>query len=258
MLEAAPDAPAELRAKALRALGGSNEIFGGVDRATQFYRESLTLFDALGDELHSTNLRFRVAANTVHRGELAEGRKLLENALADFARLGHVVGEAQVLGVMGYMALQESDFETAAAYFVPKRRARARARVDVVGDQHAGEPRRGEPAAGEVDAAERHARRALSLSIELGDRQGSVFAAAELACAAALSDDAAAAGRLWGAIAAEEDNAPVGQWSEQRSAYAAVVERVRGTKFDAAVERGRFLSLDEAAAGWLGGAQTEP
>ena len=59
------------------------------------------MFDALGDELHSANLRFRLAANTVNRGELAEGRKLLENALADFERLGHVVGEAQALGVMG-------------------------------------------------------------------------------------------------------------------------------------------------------------
>ena len=70
----AADAEPELRAHALRALGGAFDISGEPERAAPCYRQSLELFVASGDEIQAANLRYRVAANMVNRGR--DGRRL--------------------------------------------------------------------------------------------------------------------------------------------------------------------------------------
>jgi hypothetical protein len=100
---------------------------------------------------------------------------------------------------------------------------------------------------GDHAAARGHAQEALALAVGLGDRLGSLFAAAELACAAAALGDVVTAGRLWGAIEREEASAPIGQWPEQRAEYQRLVLGVAGSAFEEARAEGRLLSLDEAA-----------
>ena len=117
LLAAAVDAPPDLRANSWRALGGTLEIFGSFDRAAPFYARSLGMFEELGDELAAADLRFRVAANLTNRGDVAEGARAMADALAEFRRLGHRIGEAQAVGYQGYIASRGSDLATAADRF---------------------------------------------------------------------------------------------------------------------------------------------
>ena len=68
LLAAAPDSPAVARAGALRAFGGALDIEGEHEVAAPKYRESLALYEAIGNEFEVANLRFRVAANMANRG----------------------------------------------------------------------------------------------------------------------------------------------------------------------------------------------
>ena len=73
-----------------------------------------------------------------------------------------------------------------------------------------------------------------------------VFSAAEVAWVAVLREDVTTAGRIWGAIEAEEEVAPIGQWPAQRAEYQAAVRGTGGPQFDRAREQGRLLSLVES------------
>ena len=107
-----------------------------------------------------------------------------------------------------------------------------------------------------LDTADRYAREAFPTAGELGDRMSSVFTAAEVASVAALRGDVAAAGRIWGAIEAEEELGPVGQWPAQRREYEAIVLAAASSELAESRAQGRLLSLAEAVG--RGGAPPEP
>ena len=93
----------------------------------------------------------------------------------------------------------------------------------------------------------RQPREGLAGSHELGDRQHIVYGLAIAAWVAAAQGRTARAGRLWGAITAEAELAPVGQWEAERDEYAQHV--VSGDEaFERGHATGRRLSLDEAVA----------
>ena len=112
LLAQAPDAAPELRAHALRALGGALQL-GDAKGAGRFYRESLELFVAIGDEIQTANLRYRVAANMTETGEQAAAWPLLEESLRTFRQLGLRRGEAQALGYLADRAYGEGDLALA-------------------------------------------------------------------------------------------------------------------------------------------------
>ena len=247
LLQAAPDASPKLRAGSLRALGGTLNIFGEHERAAPRYRESLELFEAIADEPNSANLRFRIAANLVNLGQIEAGATLVGEVLDDFRRLGLRVGELQAIGYLGWIAARRGEPAAAAELFA---QSAAIARevdwpwweLNQLSNLADSERRLGLFA-----EAEGHARGALQLALELGDRMGSVFAAAELASAAAGRQDATLAGRLWGAIESEEAIAPIGQWPGERETYESLVRIAGGPDFDRARQEGTLLSLAEAA-----------
>jgi len=222
------------------------EIFGSFDRAAPFYLESLAMFEELGDELAAADLRFRVAANLTNRGDVAEGARAMADALAEFRRLDHRIGEAQAVGYQGYIASRGSDLATAADRFETSL-AIAR-EVDWpwwalhMLSNLAEVNRR----LRRLDDADRDAREALGIADELGDRMSMVFSAAEVAWVAALRGDVTTAGRIWGAIEAEEEVAPIGQWPAQRAEYEAAVRGTGGPQFERGREQGRLLSLVES------------
>jgi predicted ATPase/class 3 adenylate cyclase len=248
LLEAAADAPPSLRAEALRARAGAFDIFGQPERAEPAYRESLALFSALGDELNTANLRFRLAANMVSRGEVERAMPIVEEALREFRRLRHRFGETQALSFLAIGASLRGD--DAAARDLFERSAAAAREVDwpwweinQLGNLAELECKRGR-----FEEAMGHARRSLELAVELGDRMSAVFAAAELAGAAAAHGDATLAGRLWGAIEREEGLGPIGQWPPQRDDYRARLAPLAGAELERAVEEGRLLTLREAGS----------
>ena len=211
LLAKAPDAAPELRAHAFRALGGALDISGDPARAAPFYRQSLELFIASGDEIQTANLRYRVAGNMVNRGEQAAAWPLLEESLLTFRQLGLPRGEAQVLGFLAEKPHAEGDLARAIELTLE---SAAIAHEIGWGWWESGQLHGAaalERKLGKLDAAEAHALRSLELSLALGNRRGVFFAAAELAVIAAERSDAERAGRLWGAIESEQTSRPVRQ-----------------------------------------------
>jgi hypothetical protein len=79
-----------------------------------------------------------------------------------------------------------------------------------------------------------------------------VYAIAILARIAAETGDIKQAGLLWAGVELEEQGGPIGQWEDEKDAYAAPVLAHAGTEFDRGLERGRTLTLDEIVAAAVG------
>ena len=103
-----------------------------------------------------------------------------------------------------------------------------------------------------LDKAEPAARRGLELARVIGDRQSSVFGLVLLAYIAARRGDHAHAHLLWGAVEAEADRAPIGQWEPEREDYRITVLLAEGEELERARQRGRGRSLDDAIEEALG------
>ena len=247
LLARAADAESELRAHALRALGGALQLSGDPERAAPCYQRSLELFIASGDEVQTANLRYRVAANMVDNGDTVTAWPLLEESLRLFRQLGLPRGEAQVLGYLSDKAYEDGDLALATELSLES--------AAIAHDLgwawwEAGQlcgAARFERERGSVDAAEVHAVRSLELSLGLGRRR-LVFAAAELAILAAERGDAERAGRLWGAVESELSlGPPGGQWEAHHAELERLVLCADGPAFSHAREEGSLMSIGEAA-----------
>src|SRR3954452_24632212 len=111
LLELAADAGPGLRAQGLLVRAGSLDILGESQNAEPCYRESLALFTAGGEDDHAANVRFRVAANMLMRGDTDAAWPLFDAALEDFRERDMPLGEGQVLAFLGEKALREGDLE---------------------------------------------------------------------------------------------------------------------------------------------------
>src|SRR3954454_1149848 len=247
LLARAPDAEPELRAHALRALGGALQLSGEPERAAPCYQQSLELFIASGHEVQTANLRYRVAGNMVDRGETAAAWPLLEESLRTFRQLGLPRGEAQALGYLSEKAYGEGDLALAI-----ERSLESAAIAHELGWEwwEAGRLRGAatfERERGTLDAAEDHALRSLELSLGLGDRRRVVFVAAELAVIAVERGEAERAGRIWGAIESEVSAGRVAEWERRREEIEERVLRADGSEFAHARSEGSLMSVAEAA-----------
>lgn len=82
--------------------------------------------------------------------------------------------------------------------------------------------------------------------MQVGDRQYKVYGLAILAWVEAVRRKTARAGRLWGAVEAEESRGPLGQWEAERERYANLVHEHADPDFEQAREAGRRLTLEQA------------
>ena len=234
-----------LRARALRCYSGSCHVSGEYERAQGAIEESLALFRKAGDNRGVAVLLHRLGIATLVRG--GEGaRELFEESLDLFRRTGSRRGEGEAIGSLGYLAHEEGDsaqalelFRQSAEIVAPPGLtwwhmnmlgAMAECALDLGRDAEA------------VDSA----RESLALAAEIGDRQGTVYGLALLAWAAAENGDPSRSGRLWGALEAEEERGPVGQWENERESFAARVLVNDGPELRRGMEEGRRLSLDAA------------
>ena len=98
---------------------------------------------------------------------------------------------------------------------------------------------------GRTELAWVRGRGALRLSRECEDRQMTLFSLGLLAQLEAEAGRADRAGRLWGAIEAEESRGPVGHWDDDRDEVASAVV-MTSPEFEQGRSSGRSMSLDEA------------
>jgi predicted ATPase/DNA-binding SARP family transcriptional activator len=243
LLARAGNVPLRLRARALRALSGAASQAGDLELAERTIHESLDGFRAIGDELGVGNLLHRLGMSALNRGEPARAREPLEESLAIFRRHGYRRGEAIDIGGLGHLAQLEGDAEQAEALL--EQSAVMAAEEGFTWWEASRRASLAELALAQnrLEDAARRARQTLRLSARIGDRQLSVYALAYLACVAAENGDARRAGRLWGAVEAEETRRPVGHWDGERDQYAARLPARGLPEFESGLREGRQLSL---------------
>jgi len=256
LLGRAGDVPMPLRARALRALCSAATLAGDLELAERAIRESLETFRAVGDELNIGSLLHRLGASALNLGEPARARAPLEESLEIFRRHGFRKGELQAIGSLGHLAQMQGDADQAVSLLERSAAMAAEegftwwqaSMLDNLADLAQARNR--------LEEAATRARQVLRLSQRIGDRQLSVYALAYLACVAAEDGDAHRAGRLWGAVEAEEARRPLGAWEGEREQYAARVLAHADAPLEQGLREGRELLLQaaiEEALGHIGG-----
>jgi predicted ATPase/Tfp pilus assembly protein PilF/transcriptional regulator with XRE-family HTH domain len=180
-LDAAPDAPAELRARALSAAGHTAWRLADYDSAERRYREGLALFREIGDESGQARVLDALGIVAANWGRYEEGIAFLQESLAISRRRGDVRGQMRSLNNLGIVAANQGDLEPAETYYQEswdlKRRvgdrlgeARTIGNLALVVQQR-----------GQLDRAAVLQEKSLELFQQLGDKRGSGRALADLA-----------------------------------------------------------------------------
>ena len=240
--------PDLLRARALRCYAGSSFLAGKYEQAQEANEESLALFRAADDDAGIAELLHRIGINALMLGEPERARQLLEQSVERFRGLGSVRGEAEAIGALGFVVQRERDFEGAIELYRTSEQMCAEIGFTWWRQTMLANIADCEFQLGRIDESERTCSEELELAREIGDRQAMVYGLAHLARTSAVKRRPARAGLLWGALEAEAERAPLGQWEIEKEEYANGVLVAHGAEFDRAYAQGRALSLEAAVA----------
>ena len=246
LLEKVPDAPLSVLARAVRSLGSTAILSGDLERGAQRCAESLELYERAGDEWGVAVMEHRLGASAAQLGDRERARAAFERVLSRARELGSRLLETQALGSLAFLDQDEGNGERALALA-----GRSAGIANEVGFtwwevnmlELAAHCALGLDRAAE---AEEHARASLALGHGINDRLHTIYALALLARIATVRDDAERAGRLWGAIEAEEGRGTPGIWDRHRATYAEPVLADVGTDFEAGRAEGRLLTRQDA------------
>ena len=246
LLARAGPVPPEFRARALRAIGAASTYTGDNDGAERAYRDSLELFERLSDDTNVIRLRTRLASLALARRERARARTLLEGTWTQARDSRQWVEEANSLAGLSCLECMEGRAGVAFEHAIKALHILRRHGGWPMGEAvHLANAAEACCHLGRLDEAEAFGREAVAVSRAIGDRIALAWELAILAvCARARAEDEAA-GRLWGAIEAEEEHGFVGRFASVRNDYArALLERAT-PPFEHGREEGRRLGLDE-------------
>jgi predicted ATPase len=242
--------PPELRARALRCLGGALTFGAGdVENAVPLYTESLQLYDELDDEWGVVHLRHRLATSAARRGDMQRCGAMLEENLVRARALGSRYLESEALSVLGIVAQHSGDAEKALALMSESlaiTRALGFRWCEALDSANLAQMALD---VGRLDDAEAHGREALVLAGEMNDRAVKIDSLGALALVAHARGDEERAGRLWGAIEAEEARAPIGDWVLYREDFETTLLADADAAFERGRERGHLHSF-EASIEW--------
>lgn len=245
LLEGDRDLPPLLRARALRAFGSSSQIAGDNEGAQKAYEESLATFRRLDETRSIGILLHRLGMSALEVGDTSRARTLLEESLTLARHVGSRRGETQALGTLGSVEQAQGNTERATALF--ERSATMAAELGRTWWQATMLSNLAELAldARRPNEAEQRAKATLRLAWLIGDRRTTVYALANLGQAATMNGDARRAGRLWGAIEAEHERAPIGGWERDQTSHAKRILTPDRAKFERGRTEGRQLSLNQ-------------
>ena len=246
LLEHGDRVPKLLHARALRVYAESAYIAGDFDTSDRLQAESLQEFRELGDEPGIAIALHRLAVGAIMARDLARARELLNECLAICRRRPNRKLVADTFVKLGTIEWREGNAERAFELW-----EEGTARCEEIGFtwMQAVAVQAVADAAyelGRTELAWTRAREALRLCRECDDRQMTLFALALLAQLESKAGRDDRAGRLWGAIEAEELRGPLGHWESERAEVASIAADP-STKFEQGRSSGRSLSLHEAA-----------
>jgi predicted ATPase len=253
-LEAAPDAPAEIRAPALMWAGSTVFFTGDVILAEQFFEQALALFRQLGDDQSVAALLERLAAPRMAAGDLEAARAMAEESLALYRAAGNRAAAAYPLSKLAGIEWLSGNREQGIG-LMQEALELARETGDMwwasglmlnLGEMLAEQ--------GEQANANVLVRESLSIAHELQNAPHIGYAFALLATFAAADGDSRRAGTLWGAVEALEERGEAWMLDPtERARYEAAALGPGGAELEAGRTRGHALSLDEAVAFALAG-----
>jgi tetratricopeptide (TPR) repeat protein len=251
LLENRAVVPPKLRARALRSLAEAASTAGDVETASPAMQESLAEFERIGDEHGVAIVRHRLSIVARNAGDLPRARELLEASLAAARRLSDRKLEADCMRSGAW--IEHSDGNLARAVELNERSI---VLLEQIGHTWLLRSALLESAdlareLGEMQKAKECARGGLRVAVDLSDRQGMVYAVATLAQVFTAANELEDAGRLWGALEAEAERAPIGSWERVREAAAETIVRDE-PEFERGCEVGRSLSLEAAVEYALG------
>jgi tetratricopeptide (TPR) repeat protein len=246
LLQRAGDAPIGLQAHALRVYASTGFTLGEYDDAKREYEASLDGYRRLGDTRGIAIVLQRLAVEELRRNSIERARELADESLRLTQRIGFAKGEAVALGVVASVKMKEGNDELALDLL--ERSADLCSRIgfpwwqvralDLISQLLLQQNRLAE--------AEARTQEALPLLDRMGDRPGTIVAVAQLAQIAARAGRGERAGRLWGAIEAEEVRNPRGQWEAVRADHEQWVLAAAGPEFESGRANGQHLGLREA------------
>jgi predicted ATPase len=246
LLKQGDHVPKVLRARALRVYAESTYIAGDIDTSERIQQESLREFRELGDEPGIAIALHRLAVCAIMARDLVRARELLDECLAICRRRPNRKLVADTFVKLGTIEWRDGNAERALELweegadrceeigFTWMQAIAVQAVADAAYEM------------GRTELAWTRAREALRLCRKCDDRQMTVFALAVLAQLESKVGRADRAGRLWGAIEAEESRGPLGHWDSERDEVAAIVVSP-SPEFEQGRASGKALSLDEAA-----------
>jgi predicted ATPase len=231
-----------LRARLLRVHGGMHYIVGEFEEGMRWHSEALDEFRRLGDDAATGHMLLREAIESQRSGDPARARALCEEGLSlDKSRSG----QAQALNTLASVAFDEG--QTQEALDRLDEAARLAGEVGNGWLQSHSLLARAEYAMilGRPDVARPACREGLAIGRAIGDRQWTHWGVTLAAWIAAEKGQLAEAGRLWGALEAEAEREPIGQWEGERDTW---VERIvrAAPEFEQASQEGRRLEHADA------------
>ncbi len=254
LVQRVEEMPADLEALATRCRANFAVFTGDGERGIQLYEESLDQYRRLGDEHGQAVVELRLAGNLVRYGQPERARAIAASALVRSRESGFRINEAMIRGWQGERELETGNtrrgLEMMQEALELAHEAGFRWMEANLLNALAGRLLE----LGGLDDAERHACSALAVARDMGDRRHGVQALAILAAVAAGRGDSSRAGRLWGAVEAEELRGPLGSrprmaaWDEERAKFHALAHAALDAAFERALTEGRRLSLDDAVA----------
>jgi tetratricopeptide (TPR) repeat protein len=234
--------PPLLAARLLRVRGGTSIIVGEFDEGNRSYEEALEEFQAIGDEEAVAQMICRLGFEASRRGESDRARALCTRAL----QLPHSRGvEAQLLTQLGELAFADGRGQEALEFLAESAKQAEAAgfrwwEVNALAVLAEYALR-----LDQLDVAAEHARKALRLAYAIDARQNAVYALTLLAWLASKNGQPVRSGRLWGAVEAEAQRGPIGQWERERDEYARHVTQATAA-FERARRKGQQLTLEQA------------
>jgi len=250
LAKAPPEAEAE-RAKGLWALGLLSFRLTRYSIAQTMLQEALAIYLSLGDEsgAATTINTLGVICHQLERYD--DAAVFFEEALPHFKRIGDEMRVAMTLNNLGLLALStEQDFRRAIQYFeeavelnrkLGHRRGEANNLMNIAYISF----RQGDAA-----TAQRLARTAFEMSLEIGDKIYILQTIEVLAPAENLLGNSRGAAMLVGAKEATMEmlgaKVATSSLEEYRANVAAIRKALGGVEYDAAIAAGREMSLEEA------------
>jgi predicted ATPase/class 3 adenylate cyclase len=241
--------PKPLRAALLTIHGGTTILLEqNLGAGEPSYERALGIYRELGDARGEAGILMRLAVHAGSRGDADEAVRLLDRAGTLTEGLDLPVLEAQRLSALGSLAENDGDLVRALELYEASAVVAASCGFTLWETWKRASIAEVALRLGQHDVADSAARAALEKAWATGDRRIGLLSLVLLARSALEQGDKERAGRLWGAVIAENEDTGVLVEAPDVGEVAARLREADDEVFARARETGRESSLDDAVA----------